>query len=115
MVVCPSPQFSADEVASQLGMAEPVAIHNGVDQAFFAAVPATDAELADLGVFRPFVLHAGGCSERKNLAGLAAAWPRSSGRPGPTPGWSWWARPTTAGTGCSPPWPERSGPAGWTT
>ena len=30
VVICPS-QFAADEVASQLGVAAPVAIHNGVE------------------------------------------------------------------------------------
>jgi glycosyltransferase involved in cell wall biosynthesis len=75
VVICPS-QFSADEVASQLGVSAPVAIHNGVDPAFFEAVPASDDQLAALGISRPFVLHAGGCTQRKNLAGLAAAWPR---------------------------------------
>ena len=28
-----------------------------------------------MGIRSPFVLHAGGCTERKNLAGLAEAWP----------------------------------------
>ncbi len=33
------------------------------------------SQLAALGIRQPFVLHAGGCTQRKNLAGLAAAWP----------------------------------------
>jgi glycosyltransferase involved in cell wall biosynthesis len=74
VVICPS-QFSADEVASQLGVDSPVAIHNGVDPRFFAAVPLDGSLLASLGIRQPFVLHAGGCTERKNLAGLAEAWP----------------------------------------
>jgi glycosyltransferase involved in cell wall biosynthesis len=74
VVICPS-QFSADEVAVQLGVADPVAIHNGVDERFFAATPLAEDRLATLGIRSPFVLHAGGCTERKNLAGLAAAWP----------------------------------------
>ncbi len=74
-VICPS-QFSADEVASQLGVAEPVAIHNGVDRRFFGATPFSPSQLATMGIRPPFVLHAGGCTQRKNLAGLAAAWPR---------------------------------------
>jgi glycosyltransferase involved in cell wall biosynthesis len=73
-VVCPS-QFSADEVARQLGVDSPVAIHNGVDPRFFGADPLAADRLAALGIRPPFVLHAGGCTERKNLAGLAAAWP----------------------------------------
>lgn len=85
VVVCPS-QFSADEVASQLGVAEPRAIHNGVDRTFFTAVPLVADELEAMGIRTPFVLHAGGCTQRKNLAGLAAAWPlvRAST---PTPCW----------------------------
>jgi glycosyltransferase involved in cell wall biosynthesis len=74
-VVCPS-QFSADEVTAQLGVTTAVAIPNGVDAAFFDTLPLEEERLADLGVRRPFVLHAGGCTERKNLVGLAAAWPR---------------------------------------
>jgi glycosyltransferase involved in cell wall biosynthesis len=84
VVICPS-QFSADEVASVLGVTSPVAIHNGVDPRFFEATPLTEPELAALGIRSPFVLHAGGCTSRKNLAGLAAAWPLvRSGRPDTT-------------------------------
>ncbi len=73
-VVCPS-QFSADEVSSVLG-AEPVtAIPNGVDRRFFAATPLSEDDLARLGIRLPFVLHAGGSTRRKNLEGLAEAWP----------------------------------------
>jgi len=74
-VVSPS-QFSADEVAAQLGVSTGVAIPNGVDPAFFEAVPLPPERLAELGIRAPFVLHAGGCTQRKNLAGLAGAWPR---------------------------------------
>lgn len=81
-VVCPS-QFSADEVASQLGVDTPVAIHNGVDPRFFSAAPIDSEGLAALGIRPPFVLHAGGCTARKNLTGLAAAWPKvRAARPG---------------------------------
>ncbi len=81
VVICPS-QFSADEVAHQLGVRDPVAIHNGVDERFFAAAPLGTDALAALGIRPPFVVHAGGSTERKNLAGLAEAWPRvRSARP----------------------------------
>ena len=73
MVICPS-QFSADEVTSRFGVANAVAIPNGVSPEFRSTEPLSDRQLADLGIVRPFVLHAGGCTERKNLAGLAAAW-----------------------------------------
>ncbi|MGD0392049.1 MAG: glycosyltransferase [Acidimicrobiales bacterium] len=74
VVICPS-QFSADEVASELGVAAPVAIHNGVDERFFGASPLSERDLEARGISSPFVVHAGGCTERKNLTGLADAWP----------------------------------------
>jgi glycosyltransferase involved in cell wall biosynthesis len=82
VVICPS-QFSADEVASRLGVDSPVAIHNGVDPRFFTATAWDETQLATLGIRPPFVLHAGGCTQRKNLVGLAAAWPQvCDARPG---------------------------------
>ena len=74
LVVCPS-QFSVDEIASHLGVPDAIAIPNGVDAAFFGARPLTPEGLLALGIRQPFVVHAGGCTERKNLAGLAGAWP----------------------------------------
>jgi len=74
-VVCPS-EFSAADVGEQLGLTEVVVIPIGVDPAFFEGRPATGERLNELGIRAPFVLHAGGCSLRKNLAGLADAWPR---------------------------------------
>ena len=73
-VVCPS-QFSADEVSEVLGVSDPIAIPNGVGPEAFDAVPFSEAELAQLGLRPPFVLHTGGCTLRKNLGALAAAWP----------------------------------------
>jgi glycosyltransferase involved in cell wall biosynthesis len=73
-VVCPS-QFAAEEVAAVLGVQRVVVIHNGVDHRFFAPTPLSEHRLAEIGVRRPFVLHAGGCTRRKNLDGLASAWP----------------------------------------
>jgi glycosyltransferase involved in cell wall biosynthesis len=75
VVICPS-QFSADEVSTQLGVSSCVAIPNGVNPAFFETDPLSPEGLAELGIRTPFVLHAGGCTERKNLAGLAGAWPK---------------------------------------
>jgi len=74
VVICPS-DFSAEEVAQTLGVGHAVTIPCGVGDEFFDAVPLDDARLAELGVHGPYVLHAGGCTDRKNLAGLAAAWP----------------------------------------
>jgi glycosyltransferase involved in cell wall biosynthesis len=73
VVICPS-QFSADEVARVLGVRQPIAIPNGVDDELFSAVALPDHQLAALGVQGPYVLHAGGCTLRKNLPALAAAW-----------------------------------------
>ena len=73
-VVCPS-DFSADEVASRFDIARPFVARNGVDSVFFSAAPLMESRRAELGIKGPYVLHSGGCSKRKNLAGLAAAWP----------------------------------------
>jgi glycosyltransferase involved in cell wall biosynthesis len=73
-VVSPS-AFSADEVMSLLGVREVSVIPLGVDAAFFSAQPLPEPDLQRLGLEVPFVLHAGGSTLRKNLAGLAAAWP----------------------------------------
>ncbi|MCB7137052.1 glycosyltransferase family 4 protein [Cellulosimicrobium marinum] len=69
-------RFAADDVAERLGLDHVHVVHNGVDDRFFAAVPLAAEQLRGLGVDGPYVLHAGGSSLRKNLDGLAAAWPR---------------------------------------
>ena len=74
VVVCPS-QFAADEVTAVLHAERVTVIHNGVERGFFGAEPLDASRLAELGVRPPFVLHAGGATRRKNLEGLAAAWP----------------------------------------
>jgi glycosyltransferase involved in cell wall biosynthesis len=73
VVICPS-EFSAQEITETFGVARAVAIPLGVGAEFRDAVPLSDEQLAELGIRRPFVLHAGGCTERKNLASLAEAW-----------------------------------------
>ena len=72
-VVCPS-AFAAGEVSHLFGVEGPVVIHNGVEEAFFDAKPALRADLEVLGIGARFVLHVGGCSQRKNLPALAQAW-----------------------------------------
>lgn len=72
-VVCPS-QFSAEEIHAALGVQNPLVIPNGVSERFFCAAPLDHDALVPLGIRAPFVLHAGGATERKNLAGLAEAW-----------------------------------------
>jgi glycosyltransferase involved in cell wall biosynthesis len=95
IVICPS-QFSADEVASAFGVVDPVVIPLGVGDAFLAAVPMAEGELADIGIRVPFVMHAAGCTRRKNLTGLAAAWTRVQA-----------ARPETVLVLTGPPDPRR--------
>ena len=80
-VVCVS-EFSAAEAVELLGIDAPDVVHNGVDERFRDAAPATAAELTSLGIDRPYVLHAGGAARRKNLEALAEAWPHvRSARP----------------------------------
>ncbi|MEA5153887.1 glycosyltransferase [Raineyella sp.] len=80
-VICVS-RFSAQEAVDLLGIADPYVVHNGVDDRFFRAEPLGHDRLTELGVTGPYVLTAGGASRRKNLDGLAAAWPKvHSSRP----------------------------------
>lgn len=73
-VIAPS-QFSADDIGEMFGLDHVDVIPNGVETRFFDA-PALDAgALAALGITGTYVLHAGGSSLRKNLEGLAMAWP----------------------------------------
>ena len=74
-IVTPS-HFSAGEIVDMFGVDDPVVIPNGYDRARFAAAqPLAREDLARLGIAGPYVLVAGGASERKNLEGVAAAWP----------------------------------------
>ena len=62
-------------VAERLGLEHVHAIPNGVDERFFGAAALEAPVLTSLGISGPYVLHAGGSTLRKNLEGLAAAWP----------------------------------------
>lgn len=73
-IICVS-AFSAGEAVDLLGVDPPHVVHNGVDERFFDAAPVSPQTLRALGITSPFVLTTGGASERKNLAGLAEAWP----------------------------------------
>lgn len=73
-------RFAADDVAEHLGLDRVHVIHNGVDERFFDARPVSAESLRGLGVTGPYVLHAGGSSTRKNLEGLADAWPKVRAR-----------------------------------
>jgi glycosyltransferase involved in cell wall biosynthesis len=70
-VICPS-RFAADEVEEllQVPASKIRVIPNGVDEIFFDV----DIEAPSVTPSGPFVLHAAGATERKNLAALADAW-----------------------------------------
>lgn len=68
-------RYAADDVAERLGLDHVHVVYNGVDQRFVNAAPIDPAALGALGVAGRYVLHAGGSTLRKNLDGLAAAWP----------------------------------------
>jgi alpha-1,3-rhamnosyl/mannosyltransferase len=72
-VIVPS-EFAASEARELLGVSEVTVIPYGVSEDYSGAAPATDAQLAALGITEPFFIHAAGSSLRKNLAGLADAW-----------------------------------------
>lgn len=72
-IVCVS-QHTADDVAEMFGVERLHVAHLGVDERFRQPPPLSASELERLGITGPFVLHAGGSTERKNLAGLGQAW-----------------------------------------
>ncbi|WP_309064577.1 glycosyltransferase family 4 protein [Microbacterium sp.] len=74
-VICVS-AFTAEEAVRFLGVRDPHVVLNGVDPRYLDAAPLPEPTLRELGLDRPYVLHAGGAAQRKNLAGLAAAWRR---------------------------------------
>ncbi|GAA3711803.1 hypothetical protein GCM10022399_30730 [Terrabacter ginsenosidimutans] len=78
-VVCVS-AFTAAEAVELLGLDDPVVVPNGVEDRYLGAQALGAEGLAALGVDGPFILTAGGASERKNLAALAEAWPRVRAR-----------------------------------
>ncbi|MBF4766641.1 glycosyltransferase [Nocardioides agariphilus] len=73
-VICVS-AFSAGQAVELLGIEPPHVVHNGVDPRYLDAAPLAPSQLAALGITGPYVLTVGGASKRKNLEGLAAAWP----------------------------------------
>ena len=78
-VVTPS-RFSANEVQREFGRNDIHVIPDGLDASFLEAQPLTTTERSRLCLPKQWVLHTGGASLRKNLAGLAAAWPRVAAR-----------------------------------
>lgn len=94
-VICPS-EFAAAEVRELLGVETVHVVPYGVDGDAADATPLTEAELHELGLGAPLVLHAAGATKRKNLAALAAAWPEVRA-----------ARPDATLALCGPPHPRR--------
>ncbi len=72
-VVCVSEATAADAV-EMFGLENTRVVHLGVDDRFRDPPPLDRAVLGKLGIPGPYLLHAGGASERKNLAALAEAW-----------------------------------------
>jgi alpha-1,3-rhamnosyl/mannosyltransferase len=73
-VICPS-EFAAAEVRDLLGVRRTRVVPYGLDPVRATAQPLSAAELIDLGLSEPLVVHAAGATARKNLGMLAAAWP----------------------------------------
>ena len=94
-VICPS-EFAASEVRELLGVDRVHVVAYGMEHERANAEVLSDGELDDLGLSRPFVLHAAGATKRKNLDGLAAAWREVHS-----------ARPDAALALCGPPHPRR--------
>ena len=72
-VIAPS-RYAAEELADVLQIDRVHAIAHGLSEGFLDPRPVHDSVLRALGVDGPFVLHAGGASQRKNLRSLASAW-----------------------------------------
>ena len=114
-VVCPS-QFSADEISSEFGVADPVAIHLGVNERFFDAVPTSGAAARGLRVSgsRSSCTPADAPSGR-TLPAWPTAWPLvRSARPAATLVLIGPARPAPGSAVCGP-CPAPSGSAVSTT
>lgn len=73
VVACVSTATAADAV-DMFGLDNTRVVYAGVDDRFRVAEPLDAASRARLGIRGRYVLHAGGATERKNLAALAGAW-----------------------------------------
>jgi alpha-1,3-rhamnosyl/mannosyltransferase len=72
-VICPS-TFAADELRALCGVTRTWVIPYGLSAEFQDPKPMPSHELEAFGVEGRYVVHAAGATQRKNLAGLAAAW-----------------------------------------
>jgi glycosyltransferase involved in cell wall biosynthesis len=78
-VVCVS-EATAGDARELFGLTNTRVVHPGVDDRFRQAQPLDAKTRSRLGLSGRYILHAGGASERKNLAGLAQAWQRITER-----------------------------------
>ncbi|GAB3392730.1 hypothetical protein GCM10027568_20590 [Humibacter soli] len=78
-VVCVSQATAADAV-EMFGLDNTRVVHLGVNDRFRDPAALDAAALQRIGLEGPYILHAGGASERKNLAALAEAWRRIAGK-----------------------------------
>ena len=95
-VVCPS-DFSAREVRSVFGREDVEVIPHGIDPAFLSGRGLSPAQRRELGLSGRWIVHSGGATIRKNLQGLAAAWPSVRS-----------VHPDVTLVLCGPPHPRRS-------
>lgn len=72
-VICVSEATAADAV-DMFGLDNVRVVHLGVDDRFRDPERLSAAALAGRGIPGPYILHAGGASQRKNLPALAEAW-----------------------------------------
>lgn len=95
-VICPS-RFAADEIRDLCGVERAWVIPYGLSEEFHHPVPLSADDLARLGISGPYVVHAAGATQRKNLTGLAEAWQAISA-----------AHPDVSLILCGPPDPRRT-------
>jgi glycosyltransferase involved in cell wall biosynthesis len=72
-IICPS-EFAANEIRALLHTDRVSVIPYGLSHPYDAPVAASPAELKRLGLDGPFIVHAAGATQRKNLPELARAW-----------------------------------------
>lgn len=72
-VIVPT-DFAAREIRELLHVRDIVTIPYGLSSWYSSPTPLSTNDVAALGLVKPFLLHAAGATDRKNLVGLASAW-----------------------------------------
>ncbi|WEG09184.1 glycosyltransferase family 1 protein [Microbacterium horticulturae] len=72
-VICVS-QATADDAQQLLGLTNTHVVYPGISEDFRNARPLDPGRLRELSIKQPYIVHAGGASNRKNLGALADAW-----------------------------------------